>query len=722
MAIKPYYYVTPIASFVNEGTKVTFSFFIPLTSKMIYNYLYGRPNYVDFEISGITKEDVVGGLLTGTAQVSSRGFGDFSIEIAMDNSTEGPEILTASVIRNNRDDISALVLRYETTVTINDTSTYNPENNLNTIYGTSAGEKITGTNLNDSIIGYGGSDLIFGFAGDDVIDGGLGDNIIDGGTGNDVMYCYTGNDSYYVDSKLDFIKDEGGVDTVYVSADFVKIPSNIEKVIYTSGAQALPYWIDALLPDDTAGLHFSTLLGASKNINYVFPTSVPTYYTSASYSKGWKVFTSTQQTRANDALTYISSVIGINFVQSSLSNSLNTITFANNTQTESSGYALYPSDSFSGSDLFLDNSSTSPDNVTLEDGTYGALTLIHELGHTLGLEHPGDYNGGGGGSDPPYLTGVEDSAIWTVMSYTDNPEQYHLQFSPLDIAALQYLYGPSPTARTTDDIYQVSETNSNFIWDGAGKDTIILANVSQGATVYLTPGYWGYVGTKSSLITAAGQVTVNFGTVIEQLVGSAQSDDLFGNDVNNTIDGGAGNDLIEGWGGDDGLIGSQGNDTLAGGVGNDSLDGGAGTDIALYSGNRASYTTAKTAAGWAVSSATDGLDTLANIERLKFADTSIALDTSGVGGQAYRVYKAAFNRTPDLGGLGFWISGMDGGVSLIAVAQGFVNSAEFKTVYGAGPTNAQIVTRFYDNVLGRAADIGGYNFWLPSSTPNDASC
>ena len=111
-------------------------------------------------------------------------------------------------------------------------------------------------------------------------------------------------------------------------------------------------------------------------------------------------------------------------------------------------------------------------------------------------------------------------------------------------------------------------------------------------------------------------------------------------------------------------------------------------------------------------SATGEVDTLVNVERLMFADTGVALDTSGVGGQAYRVYKAAFNRTPDVGGLGFWISGMDGGASLNTVAQGFVNSAEFKSVYGASPTNAQIVTRFYDNVLGRAADSGGYNFWL----------
>jgi hypothetical protein len=55
---------------------------------------------------------------------------------------------------------------------------------------------------------------------------------------------------------------------------------------------------------------------------------------------------------------------------------------------------------------------------------------------------------------------------------------------------------------------------------------------------------------------------------------------------------------------------------------------------------------------------------------------------------------------------------MDNGASLKNVAQGFVSSAEFKAVYGASPTNAQIVTRFYENVLHRAPESSGYNYWL----------
>jgi hypothetical protein len=143
------------------------------------------------------------------------------------------------------------------------------------------------------------------------------------------------------------------------------------------------------------------------------------------------------------------------------------------------------------------------------------------------------------------------------------------------------------------------------------------------------------------------------------------------------------------------------------------IDGGAGIDSLVYTSNSAAVVISKSGGSTLVTNtATGEVDTLINVERLKFADTAIALDTTGVGGQAYRVYKAAFNRSPDLGGLGYWISGMDSGASLKGVAQGFVSSAEFKAVYGASPTNAQIITKFYENVLNRAPESSGYSYWL----------
>jgi hypothetical protein len=104
---------------------------------------------------------------------------------------------------------------------------------------------------------------------------------------------------------------------------------------------------------------------------------------------------------------------------------------------------------------------------------------------------------------------------------------------------------------------------------------------------------------------------------------------------------------------------------------------------------------------------------LQNEQRLQFSDTNIALDTGAgmIGGEAYRIYQAAFNRTPDAGGLGFWIKQMDNGDSLTDVASAFVGSAEFPSVYGANPSNADIISKFYENVLHRPGESAGVAFW-----------
>ena len=130
-------------------------------------------------------------------------------------------------------------------------------------------------------------------------------------------------------------------------------------------------------------------------------------------------------------------------------------------------------------------------------------------------------------------------------------------------------------------------------------------------------------------------------------------------------------------------------------------------------GNRSSYTLTKTVSGWTVSSSSDGTDTIQNIERIKFSDTTIALDIDGNGGQAYRIYQAAFNRTPDQGGLGFWISVMDGGAATLnEVAGGFVASAEYKAMYSPSMSNLDLVNKYYLNILGRPAEAGGLGFWV----------
>jgi hypothetical protein len=178
--------------------------------------------------------------------------------------------------------------------------------------------------------------------------------------------------------------------------------------------------------------------------------------------------------------------------------------------------------------------------------------------------------------------------------------------------------------------------------------------------------------------------------------------------------GGAGADVLTGTDGADRLSGQGGNDRIAGGAGDDAIDGGAGVDTAVYAGRHDAYAISAAGTGaWTVQdkSGAEGTDQLTGIERLHFADVDVALDVDGTAGQAYRIFQAAFARAPDGAGLGFWMAMMDKGASLNAVAQGFVDSAEFADRYGARPTNRELVEKFYENILHRPGEAAGIDWW-----------
>ncbi|MES2151585.1 MAG: DUF4214 domain-containing protein [Pseudomonadota bacterium] len=157
--------------------------------------------------------------------------------------------------------------------------------------------------------------------------------------------------------------------------------------------------------------------------------------------------------------------------------------------------------------------------------------------------------------------------------------------------------------------------------------------------------------------------------------------------------------------------GTAANDRFSGSPGDDRFDGGGGIDTVLYQGRSSDFTITLDGGGATVAGA-EGRDSLTGVERLHFADTDLALDLNGAAGQAYRIYQAAFNRTPDPVGLGYWIAMMDGGSSLAQVAEAFVHSAEFTTLYGEQPSNGVALARIYQNVLHRAPDADGFFFWL----------
>lgn len=163
------------------------------------------------------------------------------------------------------------------------------------------------------------------------------------------------------------------------------------------------------------------------------------------------------------------------------------------------------------------------------------------------------------------------------------------------------------------------------------------------------------------------------------------------------------------------LNGTPGRDKLVTSDDNDTVDGGDGIDFLTFSGKLADYTLTKNGASATVVDKTevDGTDTVTNVERFVFSDGAISYETSGVAAEVYRLYRAAFDRTPDAGGLGFWIKAIEvHGYSMATVAANFTSSAEFKGLYGAAPTDAEVLTALYRNVLHRVPDQGGFDFWM----------
>ena len=192
------------------------------------------------------------------------------------------------------------------------------------------------------------------------------------------------------------------------------------------------------------------------------------------------------------------------------------------------------------------------------------------------------------------------------------------------------------------------------------------------------------------------------------------------------------NDVLVGTDGRDYLAGYDGRDNISGGKGDDFIypgsdggfgSGGDGLDTLVFQMkfSEATIYTSKTNGAIQTISVIENLplfpvivNTYSSIERIKFSDLSIAFDIlpSQNAGSLYMLYKAAFNRAPDEGGMGYWLAQVDGGKNIVTdIAAGFVKAPEFVAKYGANPSNAFYVDQLYLNVLGRPGEAGGVAYW-----------
>ena len=278
-----------------------------------------------------------------------------------------------------------------------------------------------------------------------------------------------------------------------------------------------------------------------------------------------------------------------------------------------------------GGDVWV--SLSQPSNLQLDEGRYGMQTLAHEIGHALGISHPGAYNAAPGLSITYAANGeyAQDTRAYSIMSYFEASVlgarhfDFHMSTTaysgvPLihDIAAAQRIYGADMTTRTGDTVYGF---NSNAgrdtfdftktpapigaIWDAGGIDTLDTSGFATTQLIDLRAGSLSSIG-GVTYDTAPTLAQVNANRAAEGLPPVSQTTynsnmaalaanpvvgrltDNFGIAYGVTIEnaiGGSGADTMIGNEVDNILRGNAGNDIIRAAAGNDLLDGGIGNDV-----------------------------------------------------------------------------------------------------------------------------------------------
>jgi Ca2+-binding RTX toxin-like protein len=275
-------------------------------------------------------------------------------------------------------------------------------------------------------------------------------------------------------------------------------------------------------------------------------------------------------------------------------------------------------------------------------------------------------------------------------------------------------------------------TDGYIKFQQSNKDTLLVADLdgngpAAGQTVlYLT-------NTDASQITRdniSGAYDPKGGIDGLTKTGDNGSDKLIGSWTIDTLNGGAGDDTIDGGAGNDTLNGEDGDDSFILGAGDDKIDGGNGFDTITFKESFRDYKITKNVNGLSVRGVyaidQEGLDSISNVEHLKFADLDLNLTVKNKSSMIapsdlntlIELYIAFFNRTPDADGMSYWIDQVYAGKSMETIANVFYSigaSDQFKALTGFSATmsNEDFINTFYRNVLGReqGADEGGLAYW-----------
>jgi Ca2+-binding RTX toxin-like protein len=388
-----------------------------------------------------------------------------------------------------------------------------------------------------------------------------------------------------------------------------------QKGVDPTGANPEGQNIGTLLPLGTNpdGSHFftgnrnvdATLIGSkwgTLNLTYSFPTSGSNYNGATFDSNGVSLYHidlgTQQQVAARAAFAQLSAATGLTFTEIQDTDTVHAnIRISQSADRDvASAYGNFPSDTRAvAGDIWFGRTSQPYYDLAFK-GTWGYATMMHEIGHTMGLKHGHQdytnsdlsfYFGGAPRYGTQSLTPDRDGQSWSLMTYTPAPftnsnfagekvnqPQTYMQY---DLAALQYMYGANYNTNSGDTVYTFSQTTGEMfvngvgqgapsgnkiyltVWDGGGNDTIDVSNYANGVTVDLRPGEFSTFDQNQLANNLAYQNLTNLApgniamsllynndarSLIENAKGGAGNDIFIGNTANNILDGGAGSDTV----------------------------------------------------------------------------------------------------------------------------------------------------------------------------------
>jgi hypothetical protein len=509
--------------------------------------------------------------------------------------------------------------------------------------------------------------------------------IVDGRGGSDTLVFYSASSK---DFKVDVSLD--GRSATLTKGTFVVKATNIESVQFLNNGK-LTETASLVSLIDFQKIGPATLIdkrtdgwsnGAPKALTFSYMSAPPTYG-GAEGGTGFVPVTDAYKAAVNTLMGRLWLETGLAFTEvPDTADSYGQIRFGANQQAKTKGYAFIPGqtpDARAG-DVWLDTETLQ----VMGQGQEGWQVLLHEIGHALGLSHPHSESET---TTATVLLNQWNDNSYTVMSANQSPsELWQSWFGPLDIQALQSLYGTGRELATGNDVYVWADSQGqslSTLRDVGGNDRLDLSQQTFGVYLDLQPGSFSSVGTTREGFVAFNNVFIDNSSTIEEVVGSLSDDVLFGNSADNLFFEMGGKDVIEGRG---------------------------GVNTVVFTANRSAYNIGKSevANHWLVEGVNGSLgsDDLINVTRLQFADTKVRLDVDGNPTMAAKLIGVVLG--------GDWVkSTVIAGIALGALESGFqpltlarlgLESGMFLSLAGSAG-NADFYNTVYKNVYGSKPDL-----------------